>query len=60
MLNGSLELCRVTGEVCPDKEARTAPNGPMEAAWLNEARSEAEKLIRSSVEALILLHWHLN
>ena len=27
-------------------------------AWLNEAQPEAEKLIRSSVEALILAHWH--
>ncbi len=59
MLNGSFELCRVTGEMCPE-QARMVPNSPTEAAWLNEARSESEKLIRSSVEALILLQWHCN
>ncbi len=31
-----------------------------EAVWLDVARSESEKLIRSSVEALILLQWHRN
>jgi hypothetical protein len=45
------------GRGVPD-EAITVPNVPTEAAWLNEARSEAEELIRSSVQALILLHWH--
>ncbi len=36
---------------------KTAQNGPTETAWLGEERPEAEKLIRSSLEALLLLQW---
>ncbi len=57
MLNGSLESGRLTGEVRPD-EAKTAKNGPTEVQWLDEERTEAEKLTRSSMEAPFWLRSH--